>query len=103
MFATLPAASLAADPFVGAAFADPSVGAAFADPSVGAAFADPSVGAAFADPSVGAAFADPSVGAAFAAMEGPGLGAGLIIAIGAPNPHVLRPGPARRGLGRGQG
>ncbi|HEY9548621.1 MAG TPA: LysE family transporter, partial [Kiloniellaceae bacterium] len=50
-----------------------------------------------ASPSLaGAAFADPSVGAAFAALEGLGLGAGLIIAIGAQNAYVLRQGLRRQ-------
>lgn len=48
-----------------------------------------------ADPPLGAAFADPSFGAAFAALEGLGLGAGLIIAIGAQNAYVLRQGLRR--------
>jgi L-lysine exporter family protein LysE/ArgO len=40
--------------------------------------------------------ADPSFGAAFAALEGLGLGAGLIIAIGAQNAYVLRQGLRRQ-------
>jgi len=39
---------------------------------------------------------DPSFGAAFAALEGLGLGAGLIIAIGAQNAYVLRQGLRRQ-------
>ena len=49
-----------------------------------------------ADPSFGAAFADPFLAAAFAALEGLGLGAGLIIAIGAQNAYVLRQGLRRQ-------
>jgi len=43
-----------------------------------------------------AALADPGLEAAFAAVEGLGLGAGLIIAIGAQNAYVLRQGLRRQ-------
>src|SRR3546814_16342191 len=46
--------------------------------------------------SLAAALADPSAGAALAAVEGLGLGAGLIIPLGAQNAYVLRQGLRRQ-------
>src|SRR3546814_2251415 len=55
-----------------------------------------SAAALAASSSLAAALADPSAGAALAAVEGLGLGAGLIIAIGAQNAYVLRQGLRRQ-------
>src|SRR3546814_17738083 len=55
-----------------------------------------SAAARAASASLAAALADPAAGAALAAVEGLGLGAGLIIAIGAQNAYVLRPGLRRQ-------
>src|SRR3546814_16540291 len=61
-----------------------------------AMFATVSAAALAASSSLAAALADPSAGAALAAVEGLGLGAGLIIAIGAQNAYVLRQGLRRQ-------
>src|SRR3546814_20552456 len=55
-----------------------------------------SAAALAASSSLAAALADPSAGAALAAVEGLGLGAGLIIALGAQNAYVLRQGLRRQ-------